>query len=132
MKSSFEKRGYDVTIKEGDISVKLLPQKIVSIFNYTATMEKTETKRYESFNIILDNNLYELVEIADSIVDWESTYGDADSMFYMSLYHNLKVEKRKPEYGTTVYILTERDTGIKFQFASRSVVFPPGYGIEQA
>ena len=54
MKSSFEKRGYDVTIKEGDISVKLLPQKIVSIFNYTATMEKTETKRYESFNIILE------------------------------------------------------------------------------
>lgn len=48
----------------------------------------------------------------------------------MDLYHNLKIEKRKPDYGTSVYILTDKDTANKFQFASRSLVFPPGYGTE--
>lgn len=130
LKSSFEGGGYNVIIREGEIGVELLPERIVSTFNYSVTLERTETKRYESFKVILNNNLYELISIANSIVDWESTYGNADSSLYMELYHNLKIEKRVPEYGTTVYVLTDRNTEGKFQFASRSVVFPPGYGTD--
>jgi hypothetical protein len=47
----------------------------------------------------------------------------------MDLYHKLKVEKKSPEYGTSIYILTDRETNDKFQFAARSVVMPPGYGV---
>jgi hypothetical protein len=41
-------------------------------------------------------------------------------------YHDLKVEKKKQIDETSIYILTNRDTGEKFQFASRSYAFPPG------
>ena len=133
LQSNFESRGYDVTMREGDIKVELLPQRIVSTFNYTVTFDRAgETQRYESFNAILNNNLYELIGIANNIIDWESTYGNAETTLYMDLYHNLKVEKKKPEYGTDVYILTERTTGDKFQFATRSLVTAPGYGIAYA
>jgi hypothetical protein len=128
LKTSFENRGYNVNIKEGGISTDLLPEKIVSTFNYSVVLTKTETQKYESFNVVLNNNLYELISIANSIIDWESTYGDADTSLYMDIYHNLKIEKKKPEYGTTIYILTDRDSGVVFQFASRSLVVPPGYG----
>ncbi|KHO51779.1 MAG: hypothetical protein QT05_C0032G0006 [archaeon GW2011_AR13] len=43
-------------------------------------------------------------------------------------YHDLKVEKKVHSEGTTVYVLTDRDNLNKFQFASRSVAWPPGYG----
>jgi hypothetical protein len=128
MKSSFEQRGYTVTMREGDISVNLLPGKILSTYNYTVTLERTETQRYESFNVILDNNLYELAGIANSIIDGESTYGDTEKSLYTDMYHNITIEKMKPEYGTKVYIITDSGTGNKFQFASRSLVVPPGYG----
>ncbi len=128
LKTSFEERGYDVAMKEGSMQVELLPGWVVATFNYSVTMTRTETKKYESFNARVNNNIYELASIADSIVDLESEYGDADSSLYMELYHDLKVEKRTPEYGTTIYILTDRNTENKFQFASRSIVLPPVYG----
>lgn len=130
LKTSFEGQKYQVNIIEGPTNVALIPQKVVSTFNYSVTLTKSETKKYDSFNIVVNNNLYELIGITDSIIDWESTYGDTDINLYMDLYHNLKIEKRKPDYGTSVYILTDKNTQNKFQFASRSLVFPPGYGTD--
>jgi hypothetical protein len=130
LKTSFEGRGYSVSMREGGIKVDLLPDKIMSTFNYSITLTKTETQEYKSFNVVVNNNLYELTSIANNIIDWESQYGDAESSLYMDLYHNLKVEKRSPEYGTMIYILTDRNTGDIFEFASRSVVVPPGFGTE--
>jgi hypothetical protein len=37
------------------------------------------------------------------------------------------VEKKKQGDGTTVYILTDRDTDEKFYFASRSIAIPAGF-----
>jgi hypothetical protein len=73
-----------------------------------------------------NNNLFELVVIENSIIDWETTYGDAEVTTYMAYYPNLKVEKKSGS-GGKVYILTDRDTGNKFEFASRSQVWPSGY-----
>ena len=46
----------------------------------------------------------------------------------MNYYHDLNVEKKKQSDGSTIYILTDRNNENKFQFASRSVAWPPGYG----
>ena len=92
------------------------------------TVSKGEAARYNSFNVILNNNLYELTSIANSIIDWETNYGDAETTIYMSYYKDLKVEKKKQQDGTSIYILTDRNNGDIFQFASRSVAWPPGYG----
>lgn len=130
LKENLEGRGYNVAMNSGDKIVELLPAKIISTFDYSVTLTKGEdVQRYESFNVVVDNNLYELVTIGNSILKWETVYGDAETTVYMDYYHDLKVEKKVQGDGTTVYILTDRNTEDKFQFASRSVVMPPGFGV---
>lgn len=128
LKESYQKKGYSVNMKEGGTSVELLPKRIATTFDYSLTLTKGESEKYESFRVVLNNNLYELVSIASSILNWEARYGDAETTIYMNYYHDLKVEKKKQSDGTTIYILTDRNNENKFQFASRSVVWPPGFG----
>jgi hypothetical protein len=130
MRESYQKKGYDVAMKEGGTTIELLPERIASTFNYSLTLTKGEdTQKYNSFSVVLNNNLYELISIANSILNWEASYGDAETTTYMNYYRDLKVEKKKQEDGTKIYILTDRNTEDKFQFATRSVAWPPGYGI---
>lgn len=126
LKKTYEKRRYSANLKEGETLVELLPERVVTTFKNELTVTKGESKRYETFNVVLNNNLYELVSIADSIIAWEASYGDVETTTYMNYYKELKVEKKVQEDGTTIYILTNRDRGNKFQFASRSVAWPPG------
>ncbi len=127
LKTSLERSGQTVAIKEGEISVELLPERVISNFNYIVTIGGTDTKRYENFSVILNNNLYELVGISKSLVEREVTYGDVDPRIYMAYYPDLRVEKNLRDDGTKIYTLTDRKTGNRFQFASRSLVFPPGH-----
>ena len=126
MKKSLENQGYDVNLKKGDTVVELLPKKISATFNSELTLTKDSAKRYEKINVVLNNNLYELTSIADSILNWEARYGNAETTLYMNYYRDLKVEKLLQGDGSKIYILTDRNSGDKFQFATRSVVMPPG------
>jgi len=131
LQENYRNNGYNANLQTGRTTVELLPKRIVTNFgDYVLTISKGETARHDSFSVILNNNLYELTSIANSIIEWETRYGNAETTLYMNYYKDLKVEKKTQQDGTTIYILTDRNTGSKFQFASRSVVFPPGYGIE--
>lgn len=128
LKRNYENKGYNVQMENGNIEVDLLPKVISVDFGNSISLSKEEAERYDSVEVSVENNLYELVSIANSILNWETKYGDAETTTYMNYYRDLKVEKKKQSDGTTVYILTERDSEKKFQFASRSLVWPPGYG----
>ena len=128
LENSYDNQGYNVDLKPGPVKVQLLPQRVVSTFNYSLTLTKEDTERYDSFDVVLDNNLYELISIANSILEFETTLGATDVTIYMDLYSNLKVEPKLLSDGTKIYIVTNRERGNKFQFASRSLVFSPaGY-----
>ena len=126
LRQSFENQGFNVNLIEGDTKVELLPNIIVVTYNKDLSLTKDNTERYEKIDVIVKNNLYELMSIANSIIGMEVQYGDSETTIYMNYYHDLKVEKKKQTEGSTIYILTDRDTGDKFQFASRSVAWPPG------
>lgn len=128
LKQDYEKRGYTVNIKSGEAQTELLPKRIVTNLNYNVTLTKGgSSEKHDKFNLVINNNLYELMSIASSIADWEHNYGDIETTIYMSYYKDLKVEKKKQSEGTTIYIITDRNTGNKFQFATRSIVIPAGY-----
>ena len=128
LKKSFESQAYIVNLVRGNTTVELVPGKVEVTFNNDLTLTKTGTERYEKIVVDLDNNLYELVSIANSILNIEAQYGDSETTTYMDYYHNIKVEKNKQGDGSKIYILTNRDMGNKFQFATRSVAWPPGIG----
>lgn len=128
LKESYQNKNYVTSLKPGEMKVELLPKRIAATFNYSLAISKGEDSQdYEQFNVFVNNNIYELISIANSIVDWESTYGDAETTIYMTYYPDLKVEKKKQSDGTTIYIITDRNTEDLFQFASRSMAWPPGY-----
>lgn len=128
MVSDYKSKGYNVQMNEGDYDVSLLPNKILLHSNTSVVLTKGSEApiKYSSFDIVIDNNLYELVSIARVIVNWENTYGDSDPTSFMGFYRNIKVEKKLLSDGTKIYTLTDRTTKDKFQFASRSVVWPKG------
>lgn len=128
LKKSYERRGYSASLIKGVTIVDILPNRVLVTFNNQFTITKGETQRYEEFSVLINNNLYELSVIANSILNWEVTYGDAPVQTYMANYHNLIVEKKEQSDGTKVYILTDLNTNDIFQFATRSFAWPPGYG----
>ncbi len=129
MEDSYEKRGYSVELQNDGFNIELLPNRVTVNLDSELTLRKDESQRYNEFDISLNNNLYELISIATSIIQWEIEYGDAETTMYMNYYPDLKVEKMKQDDGTTIYRITERSTENKFQFASRSYAWPPGYGV---
>ncbi|MEK6760562.1 MAG: hypothetical protein AABX93_01415 [Nanoarchaeota archaeon] len=130
LKTTFERRGYNVVLSDGELVVELLPQRIGVTFENDLTLTRDSSERIEKINVVLNNNLYELVSIANSILNWEARYGDTETTAYMNYYKDLKVEKNLQSDGSTIYILTDRRAGDKFQFASRSVAWPPGVDLE--
>jgi len=128
LEKNYEKKGFRVSLIRNDYNVELLPNKISVVFDYGLTLTKGGSDKYGGFEVDVENNLYELVNIANKILDWEVEYGDANPSIYMDLYSWLKAEKIMKSDGTAIYILTDRDKQNKFQFASRSVALPIGYG----
>lgn len=127
LQSSYKGRGYSVSFTSGNTTVELLPEQVRVVFNNQLTLTKGNAQRYENFSVVVNNNLYELSAIANSILNWEVTYGDSPVQVYMSNYHNLIIEKKQQSDGTKVYILTDLNTGGIFQFATRGYAMPPGY-----
>ncbi len=128
LKENYDNKGYSASLEEGETVVDILPERIVVTFNKELTLVKEGTEKYEEFAVVLNNNLYELTAIADSILGFEVSVGSVDVTIYMELYSHLRVEQRLLGDDTKIYIITDRDSGDKFQFASRSLVLSPaGY-----
>jgi hypothetical protein len=121
MKTSYKNRGYDVTLTKGEKTFELEPNKILISIKNSLTLTRGDVQRYDEFVVMLNNNLYELTNHANSIIAWESIYGDAETTAYMTYYPNIKVEKIGRPEGK-VYVISDRTTGDKFQFAVRGFI----------
>ncbi|MBI2452479.1 hypothetical protein HYV50_05415 [Candidatus Pacearchaeota archaeon] len=131
MRGEFEDRGYEVS---GDISgsdVKIVPNKIQLAMNgkFGATKGE-ETKTFNEVNYEIPSKMYNLVMIATSIVDFESSLGNTETSLYVGNYPDIIIQKTKLTDGSTVYTVKDATTNEEFTFASRSLAWPGGYGIE--
>jgi len=126
LEKAYQRSGYEVSIVRGKPSIELLPKRVTLDFNSTVTIQKENSQRYTDVKVSVMNNIYELVSIATSILNFETSYGDSETTIYMNYYRDLKVEKIKQSEGSKVYILTDRNNKNKFQFATRSLAWPPG------
>lgn len=73
------------------------------------------------------SNIYTIIMIANSILQFESSYGDSDVSSFMFYYPDLTVQKIRRDDNVKLYIITDKKD-IKYRFASRSYAWPPGYG----
>jgi len=106
---------YDVLIEPGVVRVEIdAPTSVGS-------------QGFSRFNIRVNSPIYDMIMIATSILQFESSLGDSDTSAMMGFYPDYIINKIKRGDGTTVYILENKITGNKFQFASRSLAWPAGY-----
>jgi len=127
VKANLERKGYQVAMSSPQVSISLLPGNILVDIISDIKIVKDQTESYKSIKTDISSDLYEQIMLASSISNWEARYGNAETMNYMIYYPSLKVEKKKQGDGTTIYIITERDSKDKFIFASRSLVLPAGF-----
>ena len=129
LKNEYEKRGYEVNLGSTDSSVSINPGKINILVTAPLIIKKDSTQKFDRFNIEIDSQIYDLLLTSSSIVDYESSLGDSETTLYMQYYPDLKIEKTKLSEGSKIYKLTNVVTNESFQFASRSLSWPPGYGL---
>ena len=126
VKSSLESRGYSVVMRDPEIVIDLVPDNVLIDMNLGLRIEKTGVESFDHIRTGIKSKIYNFALITSSISQWETRYGDSETLNYMLYYPSLKVEKKKQSEGTTIYILTDRDTDEKFYFASRSIAVPAG------
>jgi hypothetical protein len=129
LKSEYERRGYSVTGSLNSVQTGLDLKGIKMTFNAPLTITKGSTERFDKVEVIIDSQMFNLLSISQSIVEFESTYGDSEVTAFMQYYPNLKIEKIKNSDGTKVYEVSDVLTKERFLFASRSLSWPPGYGL---
>lgn len=131
LKREYEKRGYDVILSKSNAKVSFNPGNIlVSVVSPLVVKKGESSKSFSGFDVEIENQMYDLLMLSVSIVDYEAAYGDSETTLYMQYYPDLKIEKTRLSEGSKVYRLTNVVTNESFRFASRSLVWPQGYGLE--
>ena len=130
LKTEFEKRGYQVKAEKVSAVSEMQEGRILIEFNTPMSVTKETTRIFDKFDVSIPSEMYNLLSISTSIVDYEATYGDSETTAYMQYYPDLKIEKLRLEDGVKIYRLSNVITNESFQFATRSLVWPAGYGLE--
>jgi len=121
---NLKSQGYEVT--EGEIKTEILLELgLVKISIDAPTI--IGSQNFEKFNFQLNSPVYETLSIATSILQFESSYGESNIDSIMILYPDYLIEKMKQGDGTTIYSIKQKTFKTEFWFATRSLVYPPGY-----
>jgi hypothetical protein len=129
LKAEYEQQGYSVTLGQINSNVSLVPGNVKIRITAPMTVTKESSQNFNHFDINVRSQMYDLTMIASSIVEFESTYGNSETTLYMQYYPDLKIIKTQLSDGTRIYEINNVVTNETFTFASRSVAWPPGYGI---
>lgn len=127
LESDYDRRGYSINSGRGNFNVSIIPGRISVEFNDPITITKDTTQTFRSFSAVQNSELYNLLLIATSIIDFESKLGDSETTLYIQYYPDLRIEKMRRD-GDTIYTLMNVETKEQFTFATRSLVWPAGYG----
>jgi hypothetical protein len=121
--------GYEVKTGEVELNLSIIPSYINIDLRAPTTVEG---RRFTDYQIGIKSNIYDILMVATSIVQYESGYGDAPISEFMYYYPNLIIDKFKRGESTTVYIIHDKSSDLKFQFASRSLIWPAGYKVVES
>lgn len=130
LKNEYESRGYDVSMGSVDSSITINPGNILVSLNTPLSIKKESTQTFSGLDVELDSEMYDLLLLTDSIISYETTFGDSETTLYMRYYPDLKIEKTKLSDGSKVYTLSNVVSKDSFRFATRSLSWPSGYGLE--
>lgn len=131
LKDAFQSAGYTVGGTFERFTLTFIPGSMVAVIEAPLTLEKQTRRTYQQFQFTLPSEYYDLLYIATSIIEYESQVGNSETSLYVQYYPDITMDKASLGEGSRVYRIKNVLTQESFQFASRSLVFPPGYGFER-
>lgn len=125
----YDGKGYTVNLKKVNPEVKINPGIIITDFNTTLTLTRgDEVDTYSNFEIELNSNLYEILEVSKNVLIWEMNLGDSIPEAYMYNNPYIRVEKHRKDNEVKIYVISDINTEEDFRFAVRSFASTVGYG----
>lgn len=115
--------------KKKEINISIEPQKIIVYISPSISMEKEAVEKFDFNPVIVNSPIYEILMLSTSILQFEGKFGDSDINTMMTIYPETIIDKLRDTDENKVYVLQDKNSGIKFQFCSRSYAWPPGYGL---
>jgi len=120
--------GNDITPGTIKTNISITPDGVRILID-APTVVSTEgaSASFRNFVININSPIYNIIMIANSILQFESSYGDSEVSSFMFYYPDLNIQKIRRDDSVKLYIITDKKD-IKYRFASRSYAWPAGYG----
>jgi hypothetical protein len=127
MYKDFDKSGYDVQKKPGELVLEIFPEYISARINETIYAKKDyNSYSFSEFESIYYTNLYGMLKLTQTIVNYESTYCEFNKLNWMKSYNDIIISTTRTSDSTKVYTLQDRLTDRKIKFAIKTCVLPAG------
>ncbi len=128
MEREFEKRNSDVNFEsELGVGVNLQEDKILVDIERKTTVEKQgETRRFDSFVVVVESPLYNLGRIAMEIANQEAQYCYFEYVGYNILYPRYQIKKYTMSHPTKIYVVKDNKSRKEMNIAIRSCAIPAG------
>jgi hypothetical protein len=119
--------GYRVTKTEGEMILDILPDTINVNLNETIFISKGETSYTVSdFGINYGTKFYDMIKLAQTITNYESTYCEFNKLNWMKTYSEIIISTTRTSDQTKIYTLRDRMTEREIKFAIKTCVLPAG------
>lgn len=110
------------------VFVNLFPKHIGIKIEKNFRIERGDSSvSFDKFNIVMLHPIYDFADIAMEVGNQQAKYCYFDSLGYMILNPSFNIEETITADNDKIYVVTERATNYKYQFAARSCPLPPGY-----
>jgi hypothetical protein len=121
------KRGYSVSPGIISSNISINPEGVVIELDTPMIISSgSSAVSTQKYKYIHPTNLYELLTIATSIVQFETYYGDSEQTMQMFYYPNIIIDKQRRDEDNKVYTLLEKNENIGYRFAIKSYPWPAG------
>ncbi|MEI6058686.1 MAG: hypothetical protein WCP89_02845, partial [archaeon] len=129
--SELQSKGYDISSSEPNINISLVPSEVIVSINAGTTVSRTSenTQYLNDFTVKTNSPIYNMLIVSTSIIQYETNLGDTDTSALAVYYPDFSFNKVKRSDGTKVYVVQDRSSKVKFQFATRSFALPAGYDV---
>ncbi|VVB79750.1 Uncharacterised protein [uncultured archaeon] len=122
--------GYQVITGSLKSDISIQPTQILATISSPTSVSSGESSQTlgTNFEIKIPSDLFDVLSVSNSLLQFETNYGDTDTSTLMLYYPNIAIDKVRRDDGIKLYTVGNKKD-IEFKFAVRSYAWPPGYAV---
>ena len=127
LEKNYKAKGYNVVIREGNLTVDFSLREIKVNIDKKMSLTKGElSASLDGNSISLQSPLYDMALVSNEIVSQESKFCYFENLGFMLTYSWISITKRDIGGETKIYSLKDKETGKTMRIAIRSCALPGG------